>query len=140
MIFQKFPGGAYPLDSPKVFLFFNRLQLPLPKKSRWKNNGKIMLPSFENFLLRHCIASMHEQSIPFSQYIVLLFGFRVQSSSKNFLLRTLLDIIPKYGKTQQQFLFADQRECFNKYACCKKLFRRCSGNGLVAKRNSQILS
>ena len=47
-----------------------------------------------------------------------------------------LDIFPKYGKAQKRFL-ADKRECFDKYACCKKLIRRFSGNGLVAKRNSQ---
>ena len=35
------------------------------------------------------------------------------------------------------FLLADKRECFNKNACCKKFIRRCRGNGLVAKRNSQ---
>ena len=48
-----------------------------------------------------------------------------------------LHIIPKHSKTQKRFLLADERECFNKYGCCKKLIRRYSGNGLVAKRNSQ---
>ena len=50
-----------------------------------------------------------------------------------------LDIITKHRKTRKRFL-TDKRECFNKYTCSKKLIRRYSGNGLVAKRKSQNFS
>ena len=50
------------------------------------------------------------------------------------------DIIPKYGKTQKQFLLTDKRECFNKYACCKKLIRCYSGNGLVVNGTRKSLA